>query len=77
MSAAAALAGSGLSARAMAEAAKSASRVLAALDEAKRNAALEAMARRSRRRVRSCWQANAEDVRAEGGTLKCRLRLRG
>ena len=44
MSAAASSAANGLSVRAMAEAAKSASRVLAALDEGKRNAALEAMA---------------------------------
>ena len=44
MSAVASSAESGLSVRAMAEAAKSASRMLAALDEVKRNAALEAMA---------------------------------
>ena len=60
---------SGQCVRAMAEAAKSASRVLAALDEVKRNAALEAMAQAVERASADLLAANLEDVRAEGGNL--------
>jgi glutamate-5-semialdehyde dehydrogenase len=66
MSAAASLPGSGLSVRAMAEAAKRASRILAGLDEEKRNAALEAMARGIEAASAELLAANLEDVRAEG-----------
>jgi len=69
MSAAAVSAGSGQSVRAMAEAAKSASRVLAALDEEKRNAALEAMALAVGGASVELLEANLEDVRTEGGSL--------
>ena len=69
MSAAASSAGSGLSVRGMTEAAKVASRVLAGLDEAKRNAALEAMAQAIERASAELLTANLEDVRAEGGSL--------
>ncbi len=69
MSAAAVSAGSVQSVRAMAEAAKGASRVLAGLDEAKRNAALEAMARVIELASGELLAANAEDVRAEGAGL--------
>jgi glutamate-5-semialdehyde dehydrogenase len=69
MSAAASLPGGGLSVRAMAEAAKRASRVLAALEEAKRNDALEAMARAIEAASAELLEANAGDVRAEGGSL--------
>ena len=62
-------AGSGQSVRAMAEAAKSASRVLAGLDEARRNAALEAMAQAIEGASVELLQANLEDVRTEGGRL--------
>jgi glutamate-5-semialdehyde dehydrogenase len=53
----------------MAEAAKSASRVLATLDEAKRNAALEAMAKALEGASAELLAANAEDLRAEGEGL--------
>jgi glutamate-5-semialdehyde dehydrogenase len=66
MSAAASLPGG---VRAMAEAAKRASRVLAALDAARRNAALEAMARGIEGAGAELLAANLEDVRAEGGSL--------
>jgi len=66
MSAAAA---SASSVRAMAEAAKGASRQLAGLDEVKRNAALEAMARAIEGAAAELLAANAEDVRAESGRL--------
>jgi glutamate-5-semialdehyde dehydrogenase len=69
MSAAASLQGSELSVRAMAEAANSASRVLSALDEVKRNAALEAMADAIERASAELLVANLEDVRAEGAGL--------
>jgi glutamate-5-semialdehyde dehydrogenase len=69
MSAAASLPGSGLSVRALAEVAKSASRVLAALDEAKRNAALEAMAQALEGASAELLAVNLEDVRAEGERL--------
>ena len=69
MSAAAASAGSGQSVRAMAEAAKGASRILAGLDEVKRNAALEAMALAIEGARAELLAANLEDVRAEGGSL--------
>jgi glutamate-5-semialdehyde dehydrogenase len=64
-----AAAGSGQSVRAMAEAAKSASRVFAALDEVKRNAALEAMAQAVEGASAELLAANAEDLRAEGEGL--------
>ena len=66
MSAAAA---SASSVRAMAEAAKGASRQLAGLDEVKRNAALEAMALAVESAGAELVAANNEDVRAEGGRL--------
>jgi glutamate-5-semialdehyde dehydrogenase len=69
MSAAASSEGSGQGARAMAEAAKGASRVLAALDGAKRNAALEEMALAVEGASAELLAANFEDVRAEGGSL--------
>jgi glutamate-5-semialdehyde dehydrogenase len=69
MSAAASLPGSGLSVRALAEAAKSASRLLAGLDEGKRNAALEAMARAVEGARAELLAVNLEDVRAEGERL--------
>ena len=79
MSAAAASSECGGGVRAMAEAAKRASRVLAGLDEARRNAALEAMARAVEAASAELLAANAEDVRAEGGSLSsatlARLRL--
>jgi len=79
MSAVASLPGSGLSVRAMAEAAKGASRLLAALDEAKRNAALEAMALAIEGASAELLRANAEDLRAEGeglsGAVRARLKL--
>jgi glutamate-5-semialdehyde dehydrogenase len=79
MSAAAASSERGGGVRAMAEAAKRASRVLAGLDEARRNAALEAMARAVEAASAELLAANAEDVRAEGGSLSsatlARLRL--
>jgi glutamate-5-semialdehyde dehydrogenase len=53
----------------MAEAAKRASRVLAALDEARRNAALEAMVLALEGARAELLAANLEDVRAEGGGL--------
>jgi glutamate-5-semialdehyde dehydrogenase len=53
----------------MAEAAKSASRVLAGLDEAKRKAALEAMAQAVEGASAELLAANLGDVRAEGGSL--------
>ena len=58
-----------LSTRAMAEAAKSASRLLTPLDEAKRNAALEAMARAIVGASAELLAANAADLRAEGDGL--------
>jgi glutamate-5-semialdehyde dehydrogenase len=76
MSAAASSAGNGLSVRAMAEAAKGASRVLAALDQAKRNAALEAMARAVEAASAELLSANAEDLRAEGEGLSPAVRAR-
>ena len=66
MSAAAA---SASSVRAMAEAAKGASRQLAGMDEVKRNAALEAMALAVESAGAELVAANNEDVRAEGGRL--------
>jgi glutamate-5-semialdehyde dehydrogenase len=69
MSAAASLPTSGLSVRAMAETAKRASRVLAALEEARRNAALEAMAQALEGASAELLAANREDVRAEGERL--------
>ncbi len=62
-------AGSGQSVRAMAEAAKGASRVLAALGEARRNTALEAMAAAIEAASGELLQANLEDVRTEGRSL--------
>ena len=55
--------------RAMAEAAKRASRVLAGLEDERRNAALEAMARGMEAASGELLAANLEDVRAEGGSL--------
>jgi glutamate-5-semialdehyde dehydrogenase len=49
--------------RAVADAAKAASRVIAPLDEAKRNAALEAMAQAVSAAVSELFSANAEDLR--------------
>jgi glutamate-5-semialdehyde dehydrogenase len=69
MSAVASLPESGQRVRAMAEAAKGASRVLAGLDEAKRNDALEAMAQAIEGASAELLAVNAEDVRAEGGGL--------
>jgi len=81
MSAAASSADCGLSVRAMAEAAKRASRVLAALDEVKRNAALEAMAQAIEAASAELLAANAEDLRAAGEGLgdavRARLKLDG
>jgi glutamate-5-semialdehyde dehydrogenase len=81
MSAAASLPTSGLSVRALAEAAKSASRVLAGLDEGKRNAALEAMALALDGASGELLAANLGDVRAEGEGLSpatlARLKLDG
>jgi glutamate-5-semialdehyde dehydrogenase len=54
---------SGLGMREIAEAAKSASRVLATLEEAKRNAALEAMAQAVELASADLMAANVEDVR--------------
>ncbi len=76
MSAAASSEANGLSVRAMAEAAKSASRVLAALDEGKRNAALEAMAEAVERASAELLAANAEDLAIEGGGLTPAVRAR-
>jgi glutamate-5-semialdehyde dehydrogenase len=64
-----AAASSASSVRAMAEAAKSASRVLAALVEARRNAALEAMARGIEAARAELLAANLKDVLAEGEGL--------
>ena len=69
-------AGSGQSVRAMAEAAKSASRALAALDEVNRNAALEAMALAVEDASAALLAANAEDLRAEGEGLTPAVRAR-
>ncbi len=69
MSAAASLPKGSLSTRETAEAAKSASRLLAALDEAKRNAALEAMAKALEGASAELLAANAGDLRAEGEGL--------
>jgi glutamate-5-semialdehyde dehydrogenase len=69
MRAEALLPGGGQSVRAMAEAAKCASRALAGLDEGKRNAALEAMARAIESASAELLAANAEDVGAEGEWL--------
>jgi glutamate-5-semialdehyde dehydrogenase len=69
MSAAASMSGGRRSVRAMAEAAKGASRVLAGLDEAKRNAALEAMAQAIESASVELVAANLEDVCSEGGSL--------
>jgi glutamate-5-semialdehyde dehydrogenase len=60
----------------MAEAAKGASRVLAALDEAERNAALEEMAQAIAGASAELLQANAEDLRAEGEGLTAAVRAR-
>jgi glutamate-5-semialdehyde dehydrogenase len=76
MSAAASLPKSGLSVRAMAEAAKSASRLLAVLDEAKRNAALEAMAEALEAASAELLAANVEDSCAEGEELSPAVRAR-
>ena len=62
MSAGTLLAAGGQSVRAMAEAAKKASRMLAGLDEAKRNAALEGMAFALEGATAELLQANAADV---------------
>lgn len=67
--AAASLPMNSLSTRSMAEAAKSASRLLAPLDEAKRNAALEAMAQALEAASAELLVANDEDLRAEGEAL--------
>jgi glutamate-5-semialdehyde dehydrogenase len=58
-----------LSTRAIAEAAKLASRVLAPLDEAARNAALETMAKALEAASTELLAANAEDASAEGDGL--------
>jgi glutamate-5-semialdehyde dehydrogenase len=76
MNAAASLPTSGLSVRAMAESAKSASRLLAALDEAKRNAALEAMAQALEGASAELLAANVEDLCAEGEELSPAVRAR-
>ena len=76
MSGVASSTGSGQSVRAMAEAAKGASRVLAALDEAERNAALEEMAQAIAGASAELLQANAEDLRAEGEGLTAAVRAR-
>ncbi len=55
--------------RAIAEGAKRASRVLATLDEAARNAALEAMARAVEAARAALLRVNADDVRAGGEGL--------
>jgi glutamate-5-semialdehyde dehydrogenase len=55
------------STRAMAEAAKTASRLLAPLDDAARNAALEAMAKALEAASAELLEANAEDVRLADG----------
>ena len=65
----ASLPGGELSVRAMAEAAKRASRVLAGVDEAKRNAALEAMAAGVQAAAAELLAANAADVRGAGAEL--------
>jgi glutamate-5-semialdehyde dehydrogenase len=62
--------------RAIAEAAKLASRVLAPLDEAARNAALEAMAKALEGASAELLAANAEDCRAEGEGLTPAMRAR-
>jgi len=76
MSAVASLPESGQRVRAMAEAAKGASRVLAGLDEAKRNDALEAMAQAIEGASAELLAVNAEDVRAEGGGLNAAMLAR-
>ncbi len=76
MSAGASSAASGVSVRAMAEAAKRASRVLAGLEEAKRNAALEAMADAVERAGAELLAANVEDLAIEGGVLTPAVRAR-
>jgi glutamate-5-semialdehyde dehydrogenase len=60
----------------MAEAAKSASRVLAGLDEGKRNAALEGMAQALEGASAELLAANLGDVRAEGGSLSAATLVR-
>jgi glutamate-5-semialdehyde dehydrogenase len=60
----------------MAEAAKKASRILAGLDEAKRNAALEAMAQGIEAAAGKLVTANLEDMRAEGDGLSAAVRAR-
>jgi glutamate-5-semialdehyde dehydrogenase len=69
MGAGASLQGDGLSVRAMAEAAKRASRVLAGLDGARRNAALEAMARGLEAASVALVAANVLDVHGAGEGL--------
>jgi glutamate-5-semialdehyde dehydrogenase len=69
MSVAASLPTSGLGMREIAAAAKGASRVLATLDESRRNAALEAMARAVEGVSAELLAANAADLRAEGDGL--------
>jgi glutamate-5-semialdehyde dehydrogenase len=64
------------SVRAMAEAAKGASRVLAPLDDAARNAALEAMAKALEAASAELLTANAEDSCAEGESLTPAVRAR-
>ncbi len=61
--------GMGVGTRAVAEAAKRASRVLATFDEATRNRALEAMAAAIEPAGARLLEANAEDVRAAGESL--------
>jgi glutamate-5-semialdehyde dehydrogenase len=73
MSAEASLPGS---VRAIAEAAKRASRVLAGLDEVKRNAALEAMALAIEAASGPLLMANLEDLKAEGDGLSAAVRAR-
>ncbi len=71
--------GEGVTTRAVAEAARRASRVLATLENAARNRALEAMAAAIEPASARLLQANAEDLRAAGESLSpatlARLRL--
>jgi glutamate-5-semialdehyde dehydrogenase len=81
MSAVASLRGSGANVRAVAEAAKNASRVLAGLDESRRNAALEAMASAVESASGPLMTANLEDLKCEGNTpspaVQARMRVAG
>jgi glutamate-5-semialdehyde dehydrogenase len=76
MSVAASLPTSGLGMREIAAAAKGASRVLATLDESRRNAALEALARAVEGASAELLVANDEDMRAEGGSLSSAVCVR-